>query len=237
MQSYIQFLKTTALNELEYWKYWKVWGMLLVTACVQYVHVVSHNLVYYLSSVYGVYGGIQNQLVDLGFKGFSFAADLWFWPNFCLFLVVALAVAHGVSIFFTRKVITNPDVHTAQMAWRACVVACIVIPLRCISFLITLLPSPAEHCSQTGGFNAPKTVSDIFRIFDLDYGCGDLVFSGHQAYGLLATLSVHFYTIKGMRGYSPSRREKILKFSYLGFCWFLVLFEAYVFGIFLPQFF
>jgi hypothetical protein len=228
MNSYLTNLKETALLELEYWKYRKVWGVILLTAFVQYIHVISHNLVYYLSARYQVYGGKANQLVDLGFMGFDWAGDLWFWPNFCLFFVAALTVAFGATIFFTRKVITNPNVHTAHIFWRACLVTCVVIPLRCISFIITIIPAPAEHCSETGGFNPPKSVSDIFTIIDLGYGCGDLIFSGHQTYGLLAALAVHHFTLQGLKGYMPTRREKILKYSFVGFCWFLVLFEAYV---------
>jgi hypothetical protein len=178
MRNYTIWLKQNALLELDFWKYSKVWGVLLLTAFVQYIHVVSHNLVYYLTAEYHVYGGTKNQLVDMGFKAFDWAADLWFWPNFCLYFVAALGITFTLSIFFTRKMITNPNVHTAHIAWRACVVACIVLPLRCISFLITILPAPANHCSLEGDgdlkFNPPKSVGEIFTIFDVNYGCGDL---------------------------------------------------------------
>jgi hypothetical protein len=175
MHAYVVWLKETSLVELRYWMYWRVWGMLLLAGLVMFFYNVCHNLVYYLAGKYGVYGGVENQLVDLGFKAFDWAADLWFWPNFCLFLLAALAMAYIGSIFITRKVITNPEVHTAQVAWRACVVACIAVPLRCVSFLITIIPAPAEHCSKVGGFNPPADAAEIFTRFDIGYGCSDLV--------------------------------------------------------------
>ena len=155
--------------------YWKIWGMMLLTAFVMFMYNICHNLVYYLAGKYGVYGGKENQLVDLGFMGFDWAADLWFWPNFCLYLLAALSITYFSTIFFTRKIITNPEIHTGQVLWRACVVACIVVPIRCISFLITILPSPAEHCSETEGFNPPASFAEIVTRFDIGAGCSDLV--------------------------------------------------------------
>ena len=175
MHAYIRWLKDNSLIELRYWMCLKVWGMLILAAFVMFVHNFCHNLVYYIAGVYGVYGGIENQLVDLGFKAFDGAADLWFWPNFCLFLLAALAMAFVATIFITRKVITNADVHTAQVAWRACLVACIAVPLRCMSFLMTILPSPADHCSEDGGFNPPQDFGETITRVNIGYGCSDLV--------------------------------------------------------------
>ncbi|TEB19869.1 hypothetical protein C9890_0153 [Perkinsus sp. BL_2016] len=175
MNEYLAWVKENGKIELRYWLYWKVWAMILITAFVMFVYNVCHNLVYYIAGDYGVYGGSENQLVDLGFKAFDWAADLWFWPNFCLYLLAALSLAFLASISFTRKIITNPDVHIAQAAWRACLVACVVVPLRCISFLITIIPAPADHCSKDGGFSPPADVAEIFTRFDIGYGCSDLV--------------------------------------------------------------
>jgi hypothetical protein len=49
--------------------------------------------------------------------------------------------------------------------------------LRTVSFLVTQLPGPAEHCRPgSPTYNPPKTV---FERASFQKGCGDLLFSGH----------------------------------------------------------
>jgi len=86
-------------------------------------------------------------------------------------------------------------------------VSIIAITCRCIAFTVTLLPAPAFHCEQfppAGDptypvFNPPKNAKDILDLFmglDTDGGCGDLVFSSHQMYGLLVLMMVVHYSKK-----------------------------------------
>lgn len=56
-------------------------------------------------------------------------------------------------------------------------VTAIVVPLRCVTFLTTLLPPPAGHCQHA--WTPPQEVSKIFNPFESPRtGCGDQMFSG-----------------------------------------------------------
>lgn len=65
--------------------------------------------------------------------------------------------------------------------------------LRCISFLFTILPSPAKHC-QNGSeeYNKPTFV-EIFTRLDMFTGCGDLIFSGHTNIIVVITLNILYF--------------------------------------------
>ena len=192
---------------------------------MQFIHNTAHNFVYYLASVYGVYGGPDKMLTDMGFKAFDNLPDLEFWPNFCLYLLGVLGFSFGMSPFLTRKLIRSYSIHPFQVLWRAIWVVSFTITLRCTSFLITILPSPAPHCSQEEF--APQTEpGPIFSYFNTGSGCSDLIFSSHQMYGLIAALAVHFYTVKDLRTFQPSRRERLLKYAFIVFMWVIVLWEA-----------
>jgi hypothetical protein len=160
--------------ELKHANQWQIYAAIAAGAFFQYAHSVAHNYVYYLAGKYRVYGGPEHQLVDMGFLAFGDAADLWWVPNVSLYFLAALGCAFIASILVTRKIITNPEVHSAQVLWRVLIVACICIGLRCISFLITILPAPAVHCSELY-FDPPKSTGELFSHFDVGAGCSDLV--------------------------------------------------------------
>ena len=151
--------------------------------------------------------------------------DLSFWPNFSLYFTGALAVSFGMSPFFTRKIIRSPSIHPLQIVWRSIWVSTFTIILRCTSFLITILPAPAPHCSQED-FSPPTTVASILTWFDTGAGCSDLIFSSHEMYGLTAVLAVHFYTVKDIRETQPQFKERMLKSLFVVFMWMLVIWEG-----------
>ena len=82
-----------------------------------------------------------------------------------------------------------------EMVSKCCFTYSIGVALRVCSFLGTLLPSPAAHCrlvSEGGTLNPNQpiiaSVPDIFTTFDTEHGCGDLIFSGHTLFFLIAVL-------------------------------------------------
>jgi hypothetical protein len=223
--TWFQEYKAVSKLELEYLLHWRIYVGILFAAVMQFIHNLCHNYVYYLAWKYNVYGGPDNQLTDMGFIGLEDTMRMDFAPNFCLYLVAAISIALGFSIFFTRKLISNPSVHIAQMAWRACMVTCITIPLRCISFLVTILPAPADHCSPDL-WSPPETAYEIFTWFDVGGSCSDLIFSSHMMYGLIATLTITHYTIMGLRGMPSTQLERSIKYSIVGGAWFIVFYEG-----------
>ena len=225
IRAYLAWVVKDQRKELSYVLYWKILLGLLIGGAFQYLHVVASNYAYVLADNHRVYGGVANRLVDLGFIQLADAPDLSFFPNFCLYLVGALSVAFGITAYFTRDVIRNPIVRPIQMLWRSVLVASIAITLRCSTFLITIVPAPAEHCAM-GTWDPPTTKAEIFTRFDNGGGCGDLIFSGHMMYGIIAALAVTHYTVIGMRGMKTDTIELIAKLSFVLICWGIVAMEA-----------
>jgi len=201
----------------------------IVGAFMQWLHNVAHNYVYYLAGVYGVYGGKDNHLVDLGFKALQPSiADLEFLPsNGLLYSVGTIAGIVALSPLFTNVIIRNKSVRVIQILWRGLVVCSFTVVLRVVSFLITILPSPAPHCSQ-GTFDPPKTASDILFKFDTENGCSDLIFSSHMMYGITAASIVTLYVLKKpTEEFVMSKREKWLKYSLIFLVWAIVIAEGF----------
>ena len=162
-------------QEWDHFKLPAIWVGILVGAIMQWVHNIAHNYVYYLAGVYGVYGGPENHLVDMGFKALQPPiSDLSFLPsNGCLYAIAAIAAIVAGSPIVTNVIIRDESVRVVQILWRGLLVCSLTIVLRCISFLLTILPSPAPHCSPAE-FDPPSTASDIFFKFDTENGCSDL---------------------------------------------------------------
>lgn len=227
-ESYWAKLKIVAKVELQYLTYKKIYIGLFLAGLMQYVHVVCHNYVFFLAAEHGVSGGKSNKLVDMGFLGTDHLMAMDAAPNFCLYILTAISIAFSFSVFFTRIIVRDPRIHTFQMIWRACVCSCFTITLRCISFMITILPSPADHCAGKD-WNPPKNAADIFTWFDVGGGCSDLLFSSHMMYGILCTLAVTHYMILGMRGsvVPITTTEKWLKYAAIFACWAIVFWEGF----------
>jgi hypothetical protein len=61
--------------------------------------------------------------------------------------------------------------------------------------MFTILPGPAEHC-QPGdhpNYNPPTTTWEVLTKSEVNYGCGDLIFSSHTTFSLTACLAITKY--------------------------------------------
>lgn len=170
----------------------------------QFFHNVAHNYVYYLAGKYKVYGGADNQLVDLGFKAlepFRSLVYLSFLPsNGCLYALGVIALLTSIA----------NSTSWVRIIWRALLVCSIAIFLRCVSFLLTILPAPAPQCAQSL-FDPPSSALSIFFRFSTDNGCSDLIFSSHMMYGLIATCTVVHYS-------STCYAKTGMKYCIIGLC-------------------
>ncbi|EER02167.1 conserved hypothetical protein [Perkinsus marinus ATCC 50983] len=185
------------------WEVFKVaWPWIVIGIIFQILHDWAHNWVYYLSGKYNVYGGPENALVDFGHMAFPDIDTLTVSPApenpvlyTCMFLAVAFVVI--APIFGDRD-----DFTLIGAIWRVLNVCDFTILFRCISFLVTILPAPAPHCQEAPPPNAPlepffsppTSAGQVLSGFDVQNGCGDLVFSSHMMYCLLATLVVTHYS-------------------------------------------
>ena len=181
-------LKERISGEIKVLKNRFIFSGIIFGVIMQFLHNVAHNYVYFLAGRYGVYGGPSAQLVDLGFKALQPSiAHLSFLPsNGCLYALALVCLATLLSPL--RK----SSAYFVQIIWRALLVCSITIILRCVSFLLTILPSPAPQCEKAL-FDPPSSTVEIFFKFDTENGCSDLIFSSHMMYGLLATCVVVHY--------------------------------------------
>lgn len=191
------------------WGFFKAsWCWLLLAVTFQFIHNWMHNLVYYLSSKYAVYGGPEHELVDLGFKLLPYIEiyKMSFLPNngvlYTLFgLFVLFLLLPFLSSCFDATSAVKFEYSSIQALWRFCMVCILTITFRVSSFIFTVLPSPSFHCAvqpasekfKGMSFSPPRNADSIFGTVNTDNGCGDLIFSSHMMYGLLCTLTISSY--------------------------------------------
>ena len=205
-----------------------VFGTVMFTGLMQWTHNITHNWVHFLAGKNGVFGGPKNALTDLGFIGMEkiFSYDMEHVSDPMLFCIIALAICACGSVVFTNYIIQNPEVRMLQILVRSCWVSCIAVFLRIVSFLVTLLPSPAPHCAQEN-FKAPQTASEILFHFDVGSGCSDLIFSSHMMYGLVAAGALHYYLVVGNKGFSPkSMLQAVVQRGLIVLVWTMAFLEA-----------
>jgi hypothetical protein len=131
-----------------------------------------------------------------------------------------------ISPSFTTVIIRDSKVRAVQMFWRVLTVCSFMVVSRCVSFLLTILPSPAPHCTK-GQFSPPRTLSDILFGFDTENGCSDLIFCSHILYGVMAANVVTLYVLK--QRFPDFRRYTLeirLKYALIFIMWSLVVAEG-----------
>jgi hypothetical protein len=221
-----EYIKERVLYEWEFVKKPMVFGTILFAGFMQWFHNTMHNYVYYLAGQYKVYGGPANMLVDMGFIGLDWMPDLSNVSNILLYLIACISVTIVGSILVTNYLVDDKRIAIMQILVRACWVCCISVVLRIVSFLITILPAPAGHCSATT-FSPPKTAKDILFHFDVGAGCSDLVFSSHQMYGMVAACVVHHVLVVGNKTRPSSELlRKYIQIALITIGWTIVFLEA-----------
>ena len=222
----LQQVKERVSLEWSFFKMPKIFLTIILTAFIQFLHNAAHNFVHHLAGVFGVYGGPDKMLVDLGFKALDSFPELSTVPNDCLSAIVVIVVLVFFSLLFNNFFFAKTDLRIMQILFRASIVCSIAVCLRIVSFLVTILPAPAEHCSELE-FNAPDSLTSILFHFDVGNGCSDLIFSSHMLYGLVATCALTHYLIHGNRGYSLTKYQRFFKYCLIFAVWFTVLLEGF----------
>jgi hypothetical protein len=113
----------------------------------------------------------------------------------------ALCISNGVistlALLFvptySRVSQNKPLVLTIHVFRRFVFCYALAVLLRCMSFLVTLLPGDMDHCkiSNTEALlsSKPTSVWDFLFRVEPEKGCGDLIFSGHTLTLCLLTFS------------------------------------------------
>eukprot|EP01006_Ploeotia_vitrea_P037482 TRINITY_DN66132_c5_g5_i1.p1 TRINITY_DN66132_c5_g5~~TRINITY_DN66132_c5_g5_i1.p1 ORF type:complete len:316 (-),score=118.23 TRINITY_DN66132_c5_g5_i1:463-1410(-) len=152
---------------------------------MQYVHSVFTNWVYKLHRP-------GARLRDLGFE---------LLPESSGFVSVISEVLTFGTLFATLVFALSPFVfprrrplYSTLMFLRFLTVVSICLVFRCLSFITTVLPSPADHCQPGSADYDPPNTGEIFLRLDAFSGCGDLIFSSHTTYTLTSALAIWKYS-------------------------------------------
>lgn len=188
------------------------WKIILPCVIIQYVHGVFHNVAYYIQ---GNYLSTEQRftLYDLGYElmpelhGFALSISeiLVFGGVFVPFFIFMATIS-------LCKQEPGRLRYLVIISKRCLLQISICMVLRIISFLVTALPSPADHCElkfddsclaanpnnpvrcviPNPGFD-PPTLSNMFTRLEPLSGCGDLMFSSHTIYTVSLILTMWKY--------------------------------------------
>jgi len=145
-----------------------------------YLYNVSTNLVYYLHKQ-------DTHLKDLLFdilpeKNVGIISDILTMTYF----------SYGTLFVFLPYII-DVDFLSSEIFLVMSKTFIISTFLRCISFIFTILPAPAEHCQINSNEYNPPNLLEIFIRMDMFKGCGDLIFSGHTNIITIVSVTTLYY--------------------------------------------
>jgi len=200
--SYFQHLILQVRIELALLKRGFLW--LVVLAVVLWAHTAFSNYVYYIHMEQGLYS--RQPLFDVGILYFPGpdmkTADVVRQVFYFLSIVPFISVAAQplYVIYYPR---TSPNVRfcIVQLLRRYACNYTIAAVLRIISFMVTVLPSSGPWCytPPTGTYDlsnpaGPQNVKDILTGLNLEFGCADMIFSGHTIFVLLCCMTAFRYS-------------------------------------------
>lgn len=161
-----------------------------ITGIMVFLHNILTNGVYFLHKP-------GERLLDIGFYMVPEIPWLFSASDYLCNLIIFAFLAFLTCPFFilpNRKPKPNRQFFTTAILLRFALSACTCVLLRCLSFLVTILPSPAKHCLPNSNlYNPPNGILEIMTRMDFFTGCGDLIFSSHTLLVLNVALTVHHY--------------------------------------------
>ncbi len=143
----------------------RCWRSVLLGALVQLLHSTFTNVVYYMHEP------TVKVLKDNGFRllgglippQYDWVTEVFFFALFITFFVVAFSPI----LLASRGVASNPPPFSTTLCFRRMLItAGFAACLRIVSFLATILPSPAPHCHVgSPDYDPPTTwVQILFRL-------------------------------------------------------------------------
>eukprot|EP01083_Nonionella_stella_P029679 81640_1 len=162
------------------------WPYILVTLLGIAVHSTLTNVAYYFHQP-------GPRLPDIGFALLpELPAQLEDTAEIFI-AVMAISTALFIISGFFQWARPRP-LFAIHMVSRLGVSISLCTLLRCITFLVTGLPGPAEHCRPGSEvYNPPVGTWEVLFRFDATRGCGDLLFSSHMLMTLNCTMLFQHY--------------------------------------------
>jgi len=160
--------------------------LLLMCAIFQYIHSVCTNVVYFLHVP-------RQPLYDLGFAVLpALSRQMQILSEIMFFVLFFSTIMFTLSPLVARR---RSHLFSTVMLTRFLGVCMVAQFLRCVTFLVTVLPGPNYHCRPNSpDYSPPQNMADIFLRQDAFYGCGDLLFSSHTIFVLLCALTYTKYS-------------------------------------------
>ena len=192
-----------------------------IVGCVvmEWVHLTAHNFIYFLEGKVWGNAGPPPPLKDLGLM--LLADRLPSNYEWIVGLSTCILVGMLLVLGMARLTLNNVNFGGPQLELisrsrgedgrilgrvsmpmpvilvlsRSCKVVCIALALRVMTFMVTLLPNPAEYC-HGAGWDPPHNVFQVFARISVTGSCGDLLFSGHTSHGMVLMLIILRYSPK-----------------------------------------
>ena len=170
----------------------RCWRSILIGAVVQLLHSTATNLIYWMHEP------TIRILKDNGFKmlsryipqDMSWTTEIMFFSLFIAFFVYAFS---PILLAGTRS--TPPPFSTVLIFRKMLIVGGFAQLLRVLSFMGTVLPSPAPHChAGSPEYNPPVGAYEILFRVDGIKGCGDLIYSSHVLLSMTFALCFSKYS-------------------------------------------
>ena len=179
--------------ELELLKNWRNWVYVVLGLMIIYLHVIAHNIAYYLAEPAPP---LKDQFHEL-IPALDIESSLFQLNTVMLLVMFGFFTILGLSILFV-KYPTALNVTAVGFLNRYFLVINIAQLMRISTFLITQIPAPNPMC-QPPYFNPPKNWKELLTSSagSGDKGCGDLIFSSHVLFGIMNVLI--FFKYVGLR--------------------------------------
>lgn len=190
--SLTEFLVDQIKREIKMFE--KVWFCLLMMAITfPILHNFATNYIYYMHQR-------RPRLPDIGFYIFPEMQFEWLNADLVMTILILLFVLFMFTPFFAcfhPNNEQNENIYfVCAMLFRFGLSTSVCTLLRIITFVSTLLPSPAAHCLPDSiDYNPPKNTIEMLTRLDLYKGCGDLIFSSHTLIAINMALVVHHYSV------------------------------------------
>lgn len=189
-------LKYVGRVELELAKNYKNWIFILLCLITIYLHVIAHNIAYYMAKESEPLRDVFHDLIpQIPPDSYFFKMNSNFlYINFFILGLLGL-VAPFIFYFPKRRRYSIQGFISRYMR-----VAMVTQLMRISTFLTTVIPAPNPLC-RGETFQPPQKFSEVFwkSAGGGDRGCGDLVFSSHLMFNIIAIYTV--YNFLGIKSY------------------------------------
>lgn len=189
-------LKYVARVELQLAKNYKNWIFIVLCLITIYLHLTAHNIAYYMAKESEPLRDVFHDIIpQIPKESYFFNMNSNFlYINF--FILGMLGLIFPFLFYFPKR----RRYSIQGFISRYMRVAMVTQLMRISTFLTTVIPAPNPLCSGET-FKPPTKFSEVFwkSAGGGDRGCGDLIFSSHLMFNIIAIYTV--YNFMGIKDY------------------------------------